>query len=73
MNYEYASRDLSKCYGAPIVMSLPYFMDAPDFLRDLDHHQFVNNKNKNVIWNFLHGISCLFQGFDDEVSQQERC
>ena len=35
LNYEYPSRDLSKCYGAPIVMSLPYFMDAPDFLRDL--------------------------------------
>ena len=27
------TRDLSKCYGAPMVQSLPYFMDAPNFLR----------------------------------------
>ena len=33
LNCEFLSRDLSKCYGAPIVMSLPYFMEAPDFLR----------------------------------------
>ena len=44
LNCEFLSRDLSKCYGAPIVMSLPYFMEAPDFLRYLYHYSFMQKE-----------------------------
>ena len=54
LNYEYPSRDLSKCYGAPIVMSLPYFMDAPDFLRDLYRHFICFLQKLASIVNFLY-------------------
>ena len=45
LNCEFLSRDLSKCYGAPIVMSLPYFMEAPDFLRYLYYYSYMQ---KNI-------------------------